>query len=217
MRQLHGERLAEAILEWNAGIRKYAPQGTPIDIYMDHFTRKGEGCWQWTGGTCHGYGKFRLGGKYHYAHRVAYELSFGTPGSGLCIDHKCRNRACVRPDHLQAVTQQENNQNHDNASYGATGVRGVSHGKRDGTFIAYAMSNNVKYSAGTFESLGEAANAARELRMRLHTNNLADFEAHPGSAMYEQRELRRVVADSTEPPAPGEWQIDPDDHVGEDE
>lgn len=68
-----------------------------------------DGCWLWRGPTKpSGYGTFNALGLAAVAHRVAYELSQGPIPAGLEIDHLCRNRACVRPDHLEPVTHQEN-------------------------------------------------------------------------------------------------------------
>lgn len=73
---------------------------------------KTDSCWLWTGTTgSTGYGNFYAGkvdGAYKWvgAHRFSYELVNGT--TDLEIDHLCRVRACVRPDHLEAVTTKEN-------------------------------------------------------------------------------------------------------------
>lgn len=70
-------------------------------------------CWIWTGALDqNGYGKFRYMEKNRssaYAHRVAYELVKGEIPDGLHLDHLCRTRSCVNPDHLEPVTQRENN------------------------------------------------------------------------------------------------------------
>ena len=71
------------------------------------------GCWLWTAGhTSHGYGAFnyRVGTlwKQAYAHRLAYEAVIGPIPPGLQIDHLCRNRACVNPEHLEPVTRKTN-------------------------------------------------------------------------------------------------------------
>jgi hypothetical protein len=66
-------------------------------------------CWQWTGSTTdQGYGFFYLGAEKVYAHRWFYELVAGPIPDGLVIDHRCRNRACARPSHLEPVTNAEN-------------------------------------------------------------------------------------------------------------
>lgn len=68
-----------------------------------------DGCWLWTASKNNrGYGTFRLAGRTVQAHRLVYELLVGPIVDGLTIDHLCRNRACVRPSHLEAVSHQEN-------------------------------------------------------------------------------------------------------------
>ena len=74
------------------------------------------GCWLWIANlTPNGYAQIRrdspIGGgrgKKLYAHRVSYEMFVGPIPEGLHLDHKCRVRSCVNPDHLEAVTHQEN-------------------------------------------------------------------------------------------------------------
>ncbi len=68
-----------------------------------------EDCWLWRGWIeHHGYGRFRADGKRYYAHRWAYEAMVGPIPDGLTLDHLCRNRACVKPDHLQPVSNKTN-------------------------------------------------------------------------------------------------------------
>lgn len=87
---------------------------TPIAIRFEKFARvDGEtGCWLWTGAkTTGGYGTINEGGRKGrplLAHRVAHELFRGPILDGLQIDHLCKVRHCVNPDHLEAVTCAEN-------------------------------------------------------------------------------------------------------------
>ena len=63
------------------------------------------GCWVWLGGIAkNGYGK--ISGQL--AHRVSYTERYGAIDNSLQLDHLCRNRCCINPDHLEAVTQREN-------------------------------------------------------------------------------------------------------------
>jgi hypothetical protein len=70
---------------------------------------KTEGCWLWTAHVFRdGYAVFRVDGKQVYIHRWAYELLVGPIPDGMQVDHLCRVRHCVRPDHLEPVTPREN-------------------------------------------------------------------------------------------------------------
>ncbi|MEU2070427.1 HNH endonuclease signature motif containing protein [Streptomyces anulatus] len=65
-------------------------------------------CWLWTAATTYGYGVFSVQRRMQRAHRVAYEALVGRIPDGLQIDHLCRVRECVNPEHLEAVTLREN-------------------------------------------------------------------------------------------------------------
>jgi HNH endonuclease len=67
------------------------------------------GCWIWSGvKTKGGYGVFYIKKQHTYAHRNSYRIFKGDIPEGLHIDHLCRARNCVNPDHLELVTPIEN-------------------------------------------------------------------------------------------------------------
>lgn len=108
-----------------------APQGTPdsslanligqdwlaalIESRFRSCVSKSPECWEWTGAvTPSGYGRIthrkrKTGFRVEfYAHRISYELHRGAIPEGLVIDHLCRNRKCVNPEHLEPVSNREN-------------------------------------------------------------------------------------------------------------
>jgi len=67
------------------------------------------GCWNWQANRNHkGYGQYKIDGKTVKAHRFAFEVNRGKIPDGLQLDHLCRNRACVNPEHMEIVTSREN-------------------------------------------------------------------------------------------------------------
>lgn len=70
---------------------------------------KTEACWLWSASRNQdGYGLFSIEGRHNVAHRVAYEWLIGPIPTGLQLDHLCRVRNCVNPEHLEPVTCREN-------------------------------------------------------------------------------------------------------------
>lgn len=69
----------------------------------------GEGCWLWTKTlNTQGYGRFNVGGKHVSAHRLSLVMNGRPLIDGLVVDHICRVRRCINPEHLRQVTSREN-------------------------------------------------------------------------------------------------------------
>lgn len=72
---------------------------------LERYELAPDGCWLWNGRlNASGYGVFHQ----TPAHRLVYELLVGPIPDGLVLDHLCRVRHCVNPDHLEPITQEEN-------------------------------------------------------------------------------------------------------------
>ena len=66
------------------------------------------GCWLWTGCVRKDGYAIIHNKTDQYAHRVSYKLYKGEIPIDLELDHLCRVRCCVNPNHLEAVTAKEN-------------------------------------------------------------------------------------------------------------
>lgn len=136
---------------------------------------KSEECWVWRRSTHSGYGLYCPPmSPYVLAHRFSYEEAYGEIPEGFQIDHKCHTRSCVRPEHLQAVTQKENIENYQPRKDNTSGFRGVSYHKVTGKWMAYGQHLGKNNYLGVYDTKEEAAEVSRNFRLGHHTNNLKD-------------------------------------------
>lgn len=99
----------------NTRVRPRRPPRQVADLPVDYerfWSKVGQGdngCWAWRASLdAGGYGQFELHPTVLKAHRVSWELMLGPIPEGLPLDHLCRNRACVNPEHLEPVTHRVN-------------------------------------------------------------------------------------------------------------
>ena len=159
------------------GLIPAQPKPTEEERFWSKVDKTGD-CWLWTGvkGSA-GYGQFQVKvdrGRFRTigAHRYAYELCVGPIPEGLHIDHRCRTKSCVNPDHLRPVTPKQNAENlGDDRANNTSGVRGVHWDKRRQKWRA---SVQFRIDLGHFASLEDAAAAVRAKRNELHTHNDVD-------------------------------------------
>lgn len=92
-------RLDMALLNGRAATNRRLPM----------FVVKENGCWEWSVlDRRTGYGALSLKHKKHRAHVFCYKLFVGPIGFGMVLDHLCRNKLCINPDHLEPVTPKVN-------------------------------------------------------------------------------------------------------------
>jgi len=144
-----------------------------------------EGCWLWVAGTDKdGYGTISRDGRTTRAYHATFELYHGPVPAGKILDHVCRVKSCVNPDHLRVSTNKENMENRSGAQRNnrSSGVRGVTWHKRDGRWQVQVQHNGRYHFGGLFDSLDAAAEAARALRLKLFTHNDLDRRAEGEAA-----------------------------------
>ena len=124
------------------------------------------------------YGTIGYQYKKYVVHRLAWEREHDRPiPPGMQIDHLCFNRRCVRVDHMRLVTHKQNQENRRGANRGTkSGIRGVSKETRGSKWRAEVDHNGRRYYRGGFDSAEEAGEAARLMRLELHTHN--DIDRH---------------------------------------
>lgn len=95
-------------------MEKYELRPRDIERFKGKIIRS-DGCWTWSGShfTKTGYTVFNMpmrDGVWRptVGHRVSYQIFKGPIPDGLVLDHLCRNRGCINPDHLEAVHQRTN-------------------------------------------------------------------------------------------------------------
>jgi hypothetical protein len=90
------------------------PEGYPsIEVLRErvetNYLLGDSGCWLWQGYVNDsGYGVLKIRPYRIRAHRASFEVFSGPVPDGLVLDHLCRVRHCVNPEHLEPVTEQVN-------------------------------------------------------------------------------------------------------------
>lgn len=135
-------------------------------LHRDKFELDVEtGCWVWTASKApNGYGKCWDGHKQWWAHRYFYYARYGF--APRYLDHICRNKACVNPEHLRPSNHRLNAQNIAARGHAdsKSRFRGVDFSKNEGKWRARARVNGVDHALGYYETEEEAGQVAAAFR-----------------------------------------------------
>ena len=142
---------------------KTRPVSRPHDIIWNKkFAGRIAGC-----PTGHGYLRVYLGGRHHYAHRIAWCHHHGEwPKTG--IDHINGDGSDNRIKNLRLADQAQNTRNTKRSAANTSGIKGVGWFKPAGKWRARIFVNGAEKSLGYFDSRAEAAEAVRLARPNLH-------------------------------------------------
>jgi hypothetical protein len=106
-------------------------------------------CWIWQNALSDGYGVTTVDARSRLAHRVYWERANGPIPAGLDMHHKCENRACVRPDHLEPLTRCEHIAKGPRAKLTVEEARSIrsEYARGGGSFADLARRHNVSRSS----------------------------------------------------------------------
>lgn len=108
------------------------------------------GCWIWKGGFWKsGYGRYGKDRKTTFAHRAVYVALGGFIPTGMQLDHLCRNKACVNPDHLEVVSPAENTRRSRTAKLWKVEVKAIRLLVKDGMMTQRKIAEKFGVSAQT--------------------------------------------------------------------
>lgn len=155
-----------------------------VTRFFERVRADGNGCLVWTGPrNAGGYGLFYVDGKHRAAHRWLLDRLYGDPAP-LVADHLCRNRACVRPSHIELVTRAENNRRGESGARSRERTAALTHCPRG---HAYDDANTKVHFRGSYrcrqcrvcarDSRKTPAARARDRATVLHRQFLERFNA----------------------------------------
>ena len=141
------------------------------------------GCFIWDGWKAgKGYGKIGYDGSSSgiYVHRASWTIHNGDIPEGMEVDHICFEKLCWNIEHLRLATSSQNSQyRQGDTDRSKSGFRGVLKRKGYRNHIAYTTAGGLRYLMYGFERVEDAAEAARRLRLILHSRHSIEDELGP--------------------------------------